>query len=248
MPAVPSTLAQMQSMFGSLFYNPAGRFVTPVDVLNYIQGGAADTANEVGGIRVIDQTTITLAGQSVYTLDNAVRKIMEIRYIQSPANSGQANGAWVELDMITMRDNAFLNMISTPFQQQNNPYGLVLQGTPQPVPKYGIFLPTLNQLTLLDPPVNAGDTVWLDCLEVPNNLTGSIVYNGDALEMQTIVNKAVGMAWLKRGESQMSQVFDVKWQKGCEGIRRMRSKMRQRRQAGDGRFTTTKLKSVNGAV
>lgn len=249
MATTPTTLAQMQAMFASRFYNPAGRFNTPADIVNYLQDAASETANRIGGIRVIDTSTVTVAGQSAYTLDNAIRRIVEAQYRQSPANAGNASGTQMEMDLMTQKDEAFLNQLSWPYSQSDpSPWGLVVTGNPQPVSKYCVFFPTLNQIILLDPPANGGDTIWLDCLEIPNNLTGSVQYNGDNAEMSAIVWKAVAMAWFKRGESQMASACDAKWDAACTDIRRLRSMMRQRRQAGDGRFSTTRLKSVNGAV
>lgn len=244
MVAIPSSYDQMVQEFNSLVYNPSKRFFTDGDILNYINRGVVETAKEIGGVRVIDSSTITVAGQQDYVLDNAVRQIVGIWYVTGFRTAAEKR---VPLDVITQKQDDLINRISFPAAEAP-PWGLQVTGVPQPVPKFAIFWPALRTLRIVDPTAVAGDILLLDCLEIPNVLGPGITYLGDSMETGAIIYKAVSLARLKSRETQESNIFDAKWSEACQSIRRMRSKMRRRRQLGDGRFEVTRLKSVDGAV
>jgi hypothetical protein len=248
MAAIPASYAQIYAEFNSLVYNPSFRFYSQQDILNYINRAVIETANEIGGIRVTDPTTTSVAAQRDYPVDTAIRSLIGAWYVQNYGNA--ATEIRTPLEVIDFKNEDALNQIGYLNAPTSGDPGFALTPTitpAVPVPLFIIFQPVLNLISLLPLPTNTGDVILLDALEIPNQLGVNVAYKGDPIEIGAIVFKAVALARLKAREIQESNAMDEKWITSCQSIKKMRQKMRRRRQLADGRFLVNRLRSFSGA-
>ena len=243
MPVTPATYANILARINSLIFNPSQNFLTAADYQTYIDTAAMTTATELGGLRFIDTSILTVAKQRDYPIDTGWKRLDAAQYIQ---NIGASNELVFPMDVITEKDADFLALISQPVMGYNAD-DLTITGQPQPTSKFAIFWPQNQTLRLSDPPATGGDTIKLWVLGVPQTMNVGVTYAGDAIDLQAIVYAVCDLARLKSRETQESGVWHQRWQEECDRIRRFRSKMNRTRQIADGRFRVTKLRSVNGS-
>ncbi len=243
MPATPATYANVIARMDSVIFNPSRNFLKDADYQQYIDAAVLDTALEVGGLRFIDATTLTVAGQRDYVLDSKYKRLNQAQYVQ---NIGATNEIVNQMDVITERDSNFLSVISQPVSGFD-PSSLDVTGTPQVISKYAVFWPEIQTMRLLDTPDTANDTIKLWVLGLPHTMGTGITYDGDASDMNALVFRACDLARLKSRETQESSVWEQKWLAECERIRRFRGKINRVRQIQDGRYRITRLRSVNGS-
>lgn len=242
MPTPVKTYEKFVQLFDSVVYQPSRRWLTDFDIQNYAQLAVLETALEVGGIHYVDATLVTVANQRDYTTPNTIKRILKAHYIK---NYGAANEEVCPLEVITQRDADFLGGIAA-LGEPSTPAPF-LSPTSADTPRFLIYTPETDTLRLLDTPNTAGHTLKLWCLGTPNEIGPLITYDGDQMETMAIVYKMAGLARVKSRETQEASFFNHQFQESCDRIRRMRSRMRQVRQVQDGRFTRSRLRSVDGA-
>lgn len=242
--AQPTALyADIQAAYDRLDYNPSRRYVTAQDITENMKAAILETALAIGGIHYIDTTNLSVANQRDYVLNTQYKQIKAAQYI---TNIGAANELVTPLDVITEKDRDFIGAISnSPIIA--DPYSLYLQNAPSPTPKYIIFWPEIATMRVVDTPSVSNDTFKLWVLGVPALIGPGVAYSGDAMETNAIALHMVMSANLKRKETNAADKYQAYWSAACQKVVQFRSKMRRRRQAGDGRFGLTRLRSVNGA-
>ena len=242
MPVTPATYANVLAIIDSLVFNPSRNFLKDADYQSYIDQATRTTALEIGGVRFIDASLTTEAGQRDYVLNNQYKRIDQAQYI---TGYGTGNELVYPMDIITQKDQDYLAAISDPTSMFDTG-GLNISGTPQNVSKYGIFWPETQTLRLSDAPANKGDVVKLWVLGVPQLMAAGVTYDGDPIDMNAIAYKACDLARLKSRETGESGVWDSRFMAECDRIRRFRGKIKRTRQLGDGRYRVTRLRSLNG--
>lgn len=243
MPTPLKTFEKFVALFDSIVYQPSRRWLTDADILNYAQLALLETALEVDGIHYIDTSIITVSGTATYTTPNNIKRIKKAHYIK---NIGTAEEEAAIIEVISQRDSDFLSGISAIGDAGNSGSPFFAAATADS-PRFLIYSPASDALKLIDTPSRDNDRVRLWCLGIPNEIGPGIVYDGDQMETMAIVYKMASLARVKSRETQESSFFDNKFVEACSRVRRMRSRMRQVRQVQDGRFTRTRLRSVDGA-
>ncbi len=230
--------------YDRLDYNPSRRYVTATDVQANANAAVLATALKIGGIHFIDTTNTSVASQRDYLLNNQYKQITQAQYI---TNIGLSNETVTPLDVITQKDRDFIAGISSGMAINADPLSLYIQPAPVITPKYIMFWPDIATMRVVETPSVTGDVFKLWALGVPAAMGPGIAYSGDAMETNAIALHMVMSANLKRKETNAADKFKGYWNDECANIIQFRSKMRRRRQAGDGRFGFTRLRSVNGA-
>lgn len=243
MAPIAKTYDAILSNYASLFYNPSKKFITAADEANMMNMAITLFAKDIGGIRMIDTSNLTVAAQRDYTISKAHKKIVRAQYITGINTTAEVV---TPLDIIDERNADFVRSVSTTMSPDNNTT-LSLTGTSTALPKYLQFFPEIFTIRLLDTPSAAGDTIKLYTLSIPSVLSTGVEYDGEEYEVPAIAFKMAALTHRKMKDTMYAQDMDAEYSKELQGIRAMKFKERRPKQLGDGRFEMTRLRSTDGA-
>lgn len=243
MAPIAKTYTGILSMYGSLFYNPSKRYITAADETNYMNMAITMLAKDIGGIRTVDTSTVSVASQRAYTLNRSHKRILEAEYIR---NFNSSNESIVRLDIVNERDANFIRAASVAGTSYDN-NSISLTGTTQDKPKYILPFYESGAYWLMDTPNTAGDTIRLFCLSMPTVMSTGVSYDGDESEVPAIAYKMAELSHVKMKDMAYASDMQSKYNEQVIQLRGMNFKSRRPKQLGDGRFEFTRLRSVEGS-
>lgn len=231
------------ALLDSFLHNPSRTFIKPSDLAQYANAAAIDVAMEIGGIPFIDTALTSAASQRDYTPNNQYFKILKAHYVRNiNTDTEQAT----PLDVISQTDRDFIDRISSLGVSPDN-WSLAVANTAQDKPKYLIYWQETSTIRLVETPAVTGDTLKLWVRGLPASLASGVDYSGSTMEMLAIAFRMAQLGRMKSRETQESTFFDNMFTSQIARIRRARGKIKQVRQIQDGRYQSTRLRSVNGA-
>jgi hypothetical protein len=242
-PAITKQYEDILALIKGMIFAPAGRFYTDANYLSFINTAATQYANDIGGLHLVDDTIQTVAAQSRYALDSRHKAIRKAAYM---TNYGQETETYKELEILDDPAVNYLRAVSSALDPTTG-YSYDVTGNPVEVPKFLLARPEQNLIILVDPPMNAGDTLRLHTRSLPSVLGPGVTWDGDERDQLAIAYLVCSLGRMRSRDSNESGIFDQKYASIVQAYKRARAKENQVMQMRDGRFLNSNLKSVNGA-
>ncbi len=246
MATIPKTYESIMQLYHGKVFNPGHRYITELDEQTYLREAVQRTAQRLGGLRVKDETVSTVAGTAAYTVNNKHKRLVRAHYVQ---NYGLSTEVTTPLDIVDEHNEQFIRRVALGSGRYSAPaIAIDLNAGQPPVPRYIKHDPEAATVTLIGAPEVTADRLrlWFDSMA--DDLYPGLTYEGDDGDIHAIVDLMVAMAREKLRETTEASYFHNQSREAVQEARRMRAKMKRRSQMGDGRFMTSGLRSVNGAL
>ena len=235
MAAIPKTYDRILVALGSIFYNPAKRYITAQDEMNAINMGAMQVSRDLGGIR-LSETVVTISGTAAYPVNTQHKKLITAQYLAA----GQTVPSHVA--------QVYNGPASLEFLQQCSWDGVQYTSDGQGIPGLITFDYTTSTVTLYPTPSADGDSVLLTFDSLAVDLESGLEYDGDQAEVMAIAYAARVLICQKLNEMNQAEVFRRNYQEEIVQCKKHRAKMNRVAQLQDGRFEVDPLRSVNGPL
>jgi hypothetical protein len=226
-----TTYTQIVAFLDTLFYNPGRRFISDVDIQNLANLSAIQVARDLGGIRLLDDSVLTVAGTRDYAVNNQYRKLIKAQLIRAKNTVAEAT---THLDILDESRRESLAKDGALVSLDGDRCGYIQ------------FFPEQNIIRLFQTPTVAADVVRCWWVALPTALGPGVTYDGVAEEIPALVYKMCANGRRRYMEMNAGQNWDNSYAAEIELIKKFRRKQRQVLQMGVGQYEDTQLRSFDG--